>query len=409
MTLFKLKESAYYIPIIIFIIFLILIGNYLDRSAIAYAISPIKQTFNLNNVHFGLIGSAFGIGYLFMTIGGGVLVDFYKAHRVLTVSNIIWSIACTMIGLATGFWSLFILRFLLGIAEGPSFPAVTQVVAHWLPLSKRVRTMSFALASVPFASVIGAPLISHLIVLYNWRITFIILGVLGLLLAIVWYVFYQDFPKDRRQNSSIAVEEHFSKTSWGFILSNRSLLANNYAYFTYGYTFFFALIWLPGYLEQTYGLHLKQIGWFLIAPWLTATLLLIAGGFLSDRLLEKTKKLRIARSHIIWLCQGLSAICFIAVLISHTLISSLVFISLGLGFSLMPNAVFYSLNIDLAKDRAATSLGLMDCFFACGGILAPILTGFLSYMTGNFKAAIFLLISLTITSVLGIIFFQHPD
>src|SRR5262249_38321955 len=129
-----------------------------------------------------------------------------------------------------------------------------------------------------------------------------------------------------------------------------------------------------------------------------------------DWLWVKTGSMRIARSHMIWICQLLSGICFIPVLfLGHNLPLCLTMISLGLGFGLMPNSAFYALNTDLAKDRAATSLGLMDTFFALAGILAPLLTGWLTDLTGGFNAAITLLIFFTLSSVGAILVFQKPD
>ena len=84
-------------------------------------------------------------------------------------------------------------------------------------------------------------------------------------------------------------------------------------------------------------------------------------------------------------------------------------LSLGIGFGLMPNAAFYVINTDLCQDRAATSLGIMDCFFAAAGILAPILTGLLANQTGNFEAALVLMVVFTLTSVAGILIFHQPD
>lgn len=95
--------------------------------------------------------------------------------------------------------------------------------------------------------------------------------------------------------------------------------------------------------------------------------------------------------------------------LGNDLNASLIMISLGIGFGLMPNACFYALNCDLAKDRAATSLGLMDSFFALAGILAPSLTGWLSDLTGSFNAAFALLIFFTLTSVAAVLIFQKPD
>jgi len=398
--------------VIIALAFLAIIINYLDRSALSYAIGPLQETYGLTNTDFGLIASAFGVGYLVMTVGGGILVDRFGARKIWTLFAIFWSISCAAIGLATGFFWLFLFRMLLGVAEGPGFPALTRVCADWLPIKERARALAFALAAVPFASVIGAPLISHLIAIVGWRIMFFILGGVGIIWAVIWYVYFQDQPKNSRyvttEELDYIEQEHGSmihktKTSWKFILSNRTLLINNYAFFTFGYLLFFAITWLPGYLEQTYHMHIKEVGWFLIAPWLTATILILVGGWISDFLWQKTKSIRIARLHIIWICQLLSVLCFLPVLFTHSIIVTAISISLGVGLGLMPNAAFYAINADLAYDRAATSLGIMDAAFAFAGILAPFLTGWIAHLTGSFTAAFSLMMILILSSALLIV------
>jgi ACS family hexuronate transporter-like MFS transporter len=409
--------------IVIAFAFLAIIITYLDRAALSYAIHPLQTVFHLTNTDFGIIASGFGVGYLIMTIGGGVLVDRYGAHKVWSLSAICWSIACILIGFATGFAWLFIFRLLLGLTEGPSFPAFTRVATDWLPISERARSLAVGLAAVPFASVIGAPLISTLITTVGWRWMFFILGVLGIIWGIVWLIIFRDQPRQCKHVSVTElkyIEDELNtdinsghrkqtQTTWKFMLFNKAFLANNYAFFAFGYLLFFAITWLPGYLEQTYGIKVKEAGLFLIAPWLTATILVLLGGWLSDYLWHKTKSIRIARSHLIWICQALSALCFIPVVLSDSLFISMLSISLGVGLGMMPNAAFYAINADLARDRAATSLGIMDCAFAISGILAPLLTGLLTHMTGNFSGAFALLITLTFTSALAIIFFQFPD
>jgi len=409
---------------IIGISFLAIIINYLDRSAISYAITPLEKTFGFTNADFGVIAAAFGVGYLIMTVVGGILVDQYGARKIWSASSIVWSVACALLALSTGFWWFFVFRVLLGVAEGPNFPALTRVAADWLPVSERVRAFAIGLAAVPFASVIGAPFISHLVATVGWRWMFCILGMLGIIWAVIWYKMFRDLPAQNSKVSpaelqhiqgeldSISRDAHSlaaQKTTWRFMLFNRELLANNYAFFAFGYLLFFSITWLPGYLEQMYGVNVKQVGWFLVLPWLTATILLLLGGVLSDYLWKRTHNLRLSRSCIIWVCQLISAICLMPVVLHPSLTIALICISLGVGFGMMPNAVFYAINTDLARDRAATSLGIMDCAFALAGILAPLLTGFLSTLTGNFAAAFSLLIGLTFTSAATIIIFQRPD
>ena len=426
----RAAETSRFRWLVIGLAFLVTVVNYLDRSAISYAIGPLKAEFGLNDADFGFIASAFGIGYMIMTVGGGILVDRLGARRIWAAAAVLWSAVTAMMGLASGFSMLFLFRTILGIAEGPNFPALTRVVTDWLPTSERARATAIALAAVPLASVIGAPLISHLIVHLSWQLMFVVLGSLGLIWSVAWMWLFRDYPENSRFVSQAELEHiragraiirgqsdqemrHHEllagKTTWRFMLFNPALLANNYAFFAFGYLLFFALTWLPGYLEETYALHLKQVGFYLIAPWLTAAVLLTLAGYLSDWLWLRTGSTRVARSHLIWICQLASALCFIPVTCIHSLPLAVTLISLGVGLGLMPNAAFYALNSDLARDRAATSLGVMDCFFAAAGIAAPALTGLLANATGNFTAAILLLVGFTLTSVVGIVLFQHPD
>ncbi len=411
-----MKSKAYRWFIII-LAFLATIINYLDRTALSYAITPLQESYHLSNADFGLIASAFGVGYLIMTVIGGVLVDNYGARKTWSIFAVLWSMACGCIGLATGFATLFIYRMILGVAEGPNFPAMTRVAADWLPVKERARALALGLCAVPFASVIGAPLISQLVANVGWRLMFLVLGALGLLWGGLWYYFFRDSPKEANisQEELAYIEHdkdkkaHSKKTSWRFILTHPTLLINNYAFFAFGYLLFFAITWLPGYLEQTYHMHIKNVGWFLIAPWLTATLFILLGGVISDKLWQKTKSIRIARSHIIWVCQILSVLCFMPLLFTHSIVVSAISITLGVAFGLMPNAAFYALNADIAFDKAATSLGVMDAAFALAGILAPALTGWLAQTTGNFTSAIMLMMGFTLSSALLIIFFQKGE
>ena len=80
------------------------------------------------------------------------------------------------------------------------------------------------------------------------------------------------------------------------LLTNRTLLANTWAFFVFGYFLFFFMSWLPSYLEKKYGLNLDAVGLFTVLPWVAAAFLLWLLGRWSDQLLKTTGRLRIARS-----------------------------------------------------------------------------------------------------------------
>lgn len=424
------KPKGNYRWVIISLAFLITLINYLDRSAISYAIEPLEREFNLNSAAFGQIAGAFGLGYMFMTIGGGILSDKFGARKVWAGAATVWSIITALLAVGSGLWTFIILRSSLGLAEGPHFPSLARVIADWLPSNERARASAFGLMAVPLSSVIGAPLISQLITHFGWRVTFVILGSLGVLWAIIWVTAFRDFPEQSklvsddevlyiragaassRNQSHTELREHGlvgEKSTVKSLLTNRALMINNYAFFCFGYLLFFSVNWLPGFLEKTYDMKLTEVGQFLMIPWATASVLLPLGGWISDKIWNRTKNIRQSRCHLIWICQLLSGLCLLPMLFHPSLPMALLMVSLGLGFGLMPNAAFYSINCDLAKDRVATSQGLMTMFSSVASVGAPVLTGWLVTVSGNFTSAFGLLIFFTLSSVVAVLFFQYPD
>lgn len=410
--------------------FLITLVNYMDRASISYAIGPIKREFGLDDSQFGYILAAFGIGYAVMTLGGGVIVDRFGARRVWPLAAIMWSACTAMMGCVAGFPALLSLRILLGLSEGPHFPALTRVVADWLPQSERVRATGLGLCAVPLASAIGAPLISTLILSVGWKAMFLVMASAGIVWAAVWYWLFRDYPDTSKFVSKSELshikenqvvepgaddkalrekERSEGATTWGDMLFNPALISNNIAYFSFGYALFFALTWLPGYLEHAHHVKLEDARFILIAPWLTAAILLPVAGYLSDWLWIKTGSKQISRSYLICICQLISGLAYVPLLFNPPLTTSMIFISLGVGFGMMPNAAFYAINCDLAKDRAATSQGIMNSCSAIASIMAPALTGVIASKTGNFVGAFGLLIFFTLVSVVSVGLVQRLD
>ncbi len=419
--------------IVIALLFFITVVNYIDRSAISYAIGDIARDLNFSphdqSFLSGFILSTFSIGYMLTTFFGGILSDRHGARVTLFWAALVWSFAIGLTGLAVSFVMLACARVLLGVAEGPNFPAMNRAVADWLSSRERAIALSNSLVAVPLALAIGAPIVTQLILHLNWRGMFIVLMVLGLIWLPLWWFLFRDFPEHSRfvnkreldhirdgkplnQQAEVKSMHHRRRHiqgMWKFLLSNPTLLANDWAFFVFGYYLFFFMTWLPTYLEEAYHLDLKQVGTFAILPWLVAAVLLWGFGYMSDALLRKTGSLRISRSHPIWISQLLAGLCILPVIVVHDLSVMLVFISLAVGLSMSANAAFYAINVDVARERAGTALGVMDTFFAVSGFVAPFVTGWLVGLTGNFVSAFSLMALLALSSVAVVILFHHPD
>ncbi len=404
------------------LIFFITLVNYIDRSAISFVIEPLKKEFGFTDTQFGMILSAFGVGYVLLTAVGGWLVDVWGTRIVWPLAAISWSLCVASFGLASGFWGFITLRFLLGVSEGPHFPAMASSIGNWLTPNERARALSFGLVAIPLSSCLGAPIISYLVANHGWKEMFLMISLVGVVWAGIWYWLFTDSPQDCRYvnqeekdyiSNSLAKSKELDKKEasidWRFILLHPTLIANNIAYFAFGYMLFFATLWLPGYFLHQHGLNLKSVGWYLSIPWLVGAIFLKAGGIISDALYKKTGNGRMARSYLIWVSQLIAGICFILLSYTSTLSMSLIFLSLGLGFGLMSQPAFFSVNIDIAKERAGTSQGVSTSCLSLAGIIAPALTGWLIDTTGGYQGAFLLLAGIMGMAVLTVILFHHPD
>src|SRR5216683_556672 len=412
---------------IIFLLFAISAVNYIDRAAISYAIPLMQRDLGLTPADTGIILGAFGIGYAITTLVGGFAVDRYGARVVLAIAAILWSLSIGATAFASGFAILYAARVLLGVSEGPSFPALTGAVSHWLSPHERATALSNALLAVPLALASGGPLCTELLGWLDWRLTFAALFILSIAWVPLWYFLFRDDPAESRfvnaaelahirtSDPSVSAAPHAVVKSWPeagvlkMLLTNRTLLANTWAFFVFGYFLFFFMTWLPSYLEGAYGLNLHTVGLFTVLPWLAAAVVLWLLARWSDHLLKTTGRLRVARSYLIAGSQFVAALAVIPVALTHDLTVAIAGITVAVAASMGANAAYYAVNVDIAPSRAATALGIMDFAFAIAGFLAPAITGWVLNLRGSFFDSFLLMTGLALSSMLVVLLFHHPD
>jgi ACS family hexuronate transporter-like MFS transporter len=387
---------------LLFLIGLITLINYFDRSAISFAISPMQQELGLSDAEFGLILGAFGIGYLPMAFLSKSILDRMDTVRVWGISAAIWSICTLLFGFASGFWPFLLLRVVLGLAEGLHFPALIKIVSDWLHPAYRTRAVSFVLFGMPLASFIGAPLFTSIINALDWRWMFIILGVFGLIWVLLWPLC---FGKRKNPRYGEIVKRSSSETFWKMV-KHPSFIGSCIAYFCFGYLAFFELLWLPGFLEKQMNISMRYTGFILMIPWGLTLLLMIAGGFVSDRLWAKTGSIPKARSYLTVGGLLIAGISFFYLPYADHLYTVMAILSLGVGFGFLMNSPIYAMNLDFFPNQMAAAQGIRTGFFALAGILSPILTGFLVQWYGTFQL-VFFLIALVALSGSAAVFFLH--
>ena len=398
------------------LIVVLVVINYIDRSAISYAVDPLSKEFGITPAGYGVISSAFSIGYMVFAFLSGPLVDKYGPRKVLLAGMVIWSVATAVTPVSGGFTGLLLIRIVLGAGEAPGFPAATRVVSRWLPQVER----GFALALVGGVAVsgsllIGGPIITQLIATMGWRGMFWVLAVLGVVWALVAAGLLRNTPNEapkvseaeRAYIASGQLAEETTgqqeKLNWGAILANRNLWIVGIGYFAWGFIFWAFMYWLPEYLGKSYGLSITEVGAFAVAPWAAGVVGAIIGGVLVDRIYARTRKIR-SRFMIMGVALLLAGASLIPILVAPSLVTAIVFISLGVGFGFVTGGIWWVAAIDAEPSRPGSAAGFADACFALSGIVAPLAMGLIVEATGTFASGFAVMIVLALLAAVLFLF-----
>src|SRR6267142_3395301 len=171
--------------------------NYIVRVNVSTAAAVFQPELGLTNTQVGLIFSAFAYPYLAFQIAGGWVADKFGARRALTVFAIIWSSATVLMGLANSLSGLVLGRVLLGIGVS-ALPVATRAMSNWMPAEKRGFAQGITHAFARLGNALTPPLIAWLILLVSWRGSFVVVGSISFLWAIVWGMYFRDDPAEHK-------------------------------------------------------------------------------------------------------------------------------------------------------------------------------------------------------------------
>ena len=278
--------------------------SYLDRQALSVAITAVQRDIPLSNTEFARLQAGFLLAYAFMYAGGGALVDWLGTRRGLFAIMIAWSLASASHGLATGFNSLLLSRFLLGAGEGGGFPAATKAVAEWFPARERSLAMGVINAGTAAGAVIAPPLIAAVLGFASWRWVFFTTGAVGLVWTAWWMAVYhpaashprlQDAERLELQEVLTQGNRDTASLPWTALLSYTQVWGLVVAKFLSDAAWYFYLFWLPKYLYDARGFDIKQVGAYAWIPYAAAGVGCLLGGWFSGRLLRGGLSLNAAR------------------------------------------------------------------------------------------------------------------
>jgi MFS family permease len=277
-------------------------------------------------------------------------------------------------------------RALLGVGEGPMFPAAAAVVRAWFRMDRRTSATGVWNSAPAIAQALAPPVLTLLMTLVGWRWMFGILGLAGLGLAVVWMAAYRD---RRRRMTTADTGCYPSAAGWRRLFAHRmtwGLMAGNFGVI---YVLWLYSTWLPGYLEIERHLSIKSAGLLAAIPFALSIGGSIGGGFLVDHIASKGASL--VRTQKVFVCLSLVGMGLFTFAAAHAT-------SVGWAIGDISAALFcdgcatcmaWAMATTAAPEGHVGALGGIQNFAGyLGGALAPMVTGFLVQATGAFTLAL---------------------
>lgn len=391
--------------------------SFLDRVNLSAAAPQLAKEFGLGPAQLGLLFSSFLWCYAFLQIPVGVVVDRLGVTRVGRWGALLWTAASAATAFAGGFGGILAARILLGIAEAPSFPAVSKATGHWFPRHERARATAMFDASAKFSNVIGVPLVAFIVVRWGWRWGFAVTSAISFAYFLAFYLLYRD-PSSHRHLSrqeheyilaGQGVPEGPSGSGnlemLGYLFRQPKVWGLSIGFGAYGYSFYLFLTWLPDYLVSTHGMTILKSAGYTATPWAVATVAdLAVGGWLVDRLIARGADETRTRKTVL-----VAGMLFGLAIVGATLTSdpawAILWISLSLGGLAAAAPVGWSLPSLIGPTGGVGAVGgIMNFAVNVMGILAPIVTGLIVRQTHSFSGAFLAAAGVLVVGVLSFVF-----
>lgn len=396
---------------IIILLFLAGVVNYLDRSALSIGAPFIKEDLSLSATQLGIIFSSFSVGYAIFNFLGGIAADKYGAKLTLFVAMIVWSLFSGAVALTIGFASLIVIRVLFGMGEGPLSTTFSKMINNWFPANKRASVIGLANSGTPLGGAIAGPIVGFIALTYSWRVSFIIIMLVGFVWAILWWKFVKEKPSSSLEVESDEKIDTTNARPLTFYLKQKTVLFTAFAFFSYNYILFFFLTWFPSYLIDARGLDPASMSMVTMIPWIVGFVGLASGGFVSDMVFKKfaNKGVLFSRKVVLVSCLFVSAVCIGIAGMVTTTVSAVTLVALSVFFLYLTGAIYWAIIQDVVEKSSVGSVGGFMHFLAnTAGIIGPTLTGYIVDSTGSFTGAFLLAGGLAVFASLAVIRFVRP-
>ncbi len=281
--------------------FLIAFTMYIDRVNLAVAAPGIMDELHFTKVQLGFLSTVFFLSYALSQIPSGTLIELFGHRRVVALSLAWWSSFTFLTASCSSFASWVAVRALFGLGEAAGYPGLISAMQKWLPKWERGRAVGMMLLGSKIAPAVATPAAALLMISFGWRAIFWAFGVLGLLVALVYFVAIRTNPRESRFVNQAELDyiyegkpaDDSSKTQkkelapWGTFLRSPQFWALGFqnAMSTFCNNVFIA--WLPVYLLEAHHFSLKAMGFAAAIPDLSFGFGSLLSGMICDYLIGR--------------------------------------------------------------------------------------------------------------------------
>lgn len=338
----------------------------------------------------GLITIFFMMAYGISQLVSGKLYDKIGCRKGFFWSVLVWGAADALTSLSRGIFSLTFFRMMLGLGEAGPWPGTTKSNAEWFPQKERAFAQGLFGAAASIGSILAPIIILMLFIAFGWKLTFVVVGGLGLVWLIPWLIINKEGPKkhpwiteEEREYILNGQPEKEMKTqdrgkSWSELLrvkKNWSVILGR---------FFLDPIWwmfvtfLPLYLADVFHLNIKEVAFSAWVPYVGAALGSISGGWFSGWLISRGRTVNYARKAAM-LSGGLIIIpSILAAIMSSSALVAIFFMALVLGGFQFFMTNLQTIPSDLHSGKSVGSLaGLGGASAVLGTILAILFASYI--------------------------------
>jgi ACS family glucarate transporter-like MFS transporter len=379
---------------VVAILFSLSMLTIVDRVAISAAKPGMSRDLGLTDVTFGFIFGAFALGYAIFQIPAGYLADRFGPRLLVTAVVGAWSVFTVMTAVAGTTKLLIAIRFLFGGAEAGAFPASARAIRTWLPARETGLAQGILFSGSRLGAAFGLTVVSFAVSTLGWRMSFVVLGGVGVLWIAAWLRWFRDSPETSRgvsekERAYIRADRtdatRLGHADWASVFALPETPKLLLQYFASNFTFFICFSWLLPYLQERFNLSGREAGLFAAIPlYFGASANWISGG-LVDALYRRNwgRSSRIVPATAGFL---IGAIALVAAVHAETIWSAALCFAIatfGVDLTLSPS---WTLCIDIAGDRTGLLTGAMNTLGNIGSFASSIAFPLLFRWTGTSNA-----------------------